>query len=83
MSGWLLATHFGQLVHPVAAEHLSYIYCCVITGLGVSSLGHCILLDNAQMLVQNQAADADEQDAANGFCPATGKFSEQPTDHDT
>ena len=82
MSGLLLATHFGQLVHPVAAEHLSYIYCCVITGLGVSSLGHCILLDNAQMLVQNHAADADKQDATNGFRPAPRESSHQPTDHD-
>ena len=76
---------FGSLGTPDSgrpSQLYFYIYCCVITGLGLSSLGHCILLDDAQMLVQNQAADVDKQDAANGLCPATREFSKQPTDHD-
>ena len=45
--------------------------------------GRSIASYGSQTLVQNQAADADKQDGANGVCPATCEFSEQATKHDT
>ena len=44
---------------------------------GRSDAGRCIWLNDAEMFVQNYAADADQKDAANGFCPAPREVSEE------
>lgn len=70
---WVLAVGHHELIFIYTAlQSLRH---------GRSDAGRSIWSNDAQVLVQNYAADADQKDAANGFCPAPREVSEEAAYH--